>query len=814
MAANVGLITNFLKCRLIPYLWQKLNQKMKKILLFVAVCFTINAAFSQDSLNMLKLGHLNYNVQLSNLWGYADEGHEYAIVGTVNGTSIVDVTDPSNPVEVYFKPGANSTWREVKVWNHHAYVTTEGGGGMHIIDMTPLPQNTNLSSVSFTGTVHQFATAHTLYIDENGILYVFGSDYGEGGALIYDLNQDPSSPVELGVFDDYYIHDGFVRGDTLWASCIYDGFLSVIDVSNKANPTEVVTFNTPSNFTHNSWPTADNHFLFTTDEVSNAYVTSYNVSNFENIIELDRFRHFPGSGSIPHNAHLLGNFLYVSYYKDGVVIIDVRNPANLVETGYYDTAPTMEGDGFNGCWGVYPYLPSGNILASDMSSGLWILGFNGTQACLLEGIVTDISNGNTLTGVTVEILATDISTASNTTGEYATGTAVANTYSVRFSKGGYITETVDNVTLANGTTTTLDVALTPDIPFAFTGQVVEEETGNGIENAQVKIHNNQFDLNVTADANGFFNLPQFFAGNYEVVAGKWGYVTRCDDEFITSSTGNLVVELAKGYYDDFSFHFGWTNSGSSPTGRWERGVPAGTTFNGNQVNPAADVDDDCLNMAYITGNDGGSAGDDDVDDGNVILTSPVFDLSGYIEPYIHYSRWFYNGGGNGSTPDDTLKIEITNGQTTVPLERATFATPGMSNWVQRSLKISDYITPTASMRIIVTANDASPGHLVEAGLDKFYIRENSNISINEKYSSLLKIFPNPAGNFVMLEFLEKINSDLHLQFSDVSGRLLYQKTISEQKTTINISSLERGIYFVKLSDKTRNVLQTGKLVKE
>lgn len=770
---------------------------------------------AQDSLNMTKLGHLDFAAQLSNIWGYETEGNEYAIVGMANGTSFVDVTNPANPVQVYFKTGANSTWREIKVFNDHAYIVTEGGGGLQIVDMTPLPQNANLSSVSFTGTTHTFTTAHTLYIDENGILYIFGSDYSEGGALIYDLNQNPSAPVELGVFDDYYIHDGFVRGDTLWASCVYDGFLSIVDVSDKANPTEVTTFNTPSNFTHNSWPTNNNNYLFTTDEVTNAYVTSYDVSDFSNITEVDRFQHYPGSGSIPHNAHLLGNFLYVSYYKDGVVVVDVSNPHNLVESGFYDTAPTMSGDGFNGCWGVYPYLPSGNIIASDMASGLWILGFNNTQACFLEGVVTDFSNGNTLNGVTVEILTTSGLTTTNLTGEYATGFANANTYTVQFSKGGYITQTINNVVLTNGNTTILDVQLVPDIPFAFTGQILDAESGSGIANAAVKVHNNNFTYNLTADANGIFSVPQFYAGIYEIVAGNWGHITKCADFTITSSSGNAIIELDKGIYDDFSFNFGWTETNTSPTGQWEREAPIGTSFNNFVSNADSDVSTDCLDFAFVTGNDGGGAGDDDIDDGNAVLISPTFDVSTYNQPYIYYSRWFFNGGGNGGNPNDSLIIELSNGQETVVLERISAIIPGMSTWIEKSYKISDYLTPTAAMTFKATATDFTPGHLVEAGLDKFYVEEGTiSPGINESVTQALQLFPNPASNYIIAE-IENKNKTLVLSIFDLSGTKITEVTTNSQLTKIDISELSSGMYFI-IQTNTLNEKETtfSKFVKK
>ena len=43
------------------------------------------------------------------------------------------------------------------------------------------------------------------------------------------------------------------------------------------------------------------------------------------------------------------------------------------EIAYYDTSPDYEGGEFEGCWGAYPFLPSGLILATDQQTGLHIL---------------------------------------------------------------------------------------------------------------------------------------------------------------------------------------------------------------------------------------------------------------------------------------------------------------------------------------------------------------------------------------------------------------------------------------------------------
>ena len=88
-----------------------------------------------------------------------------------------------------------------------------------------------------------------------------------------------------------------------------------------------------------------------------------------NIQELDRIQSSPELGTVvPRNTHVYGDFLVTSYYRDGIVIHDISNPNNMVEVGHYD-AYSGGGDGMDGSWGAYPYLPSGLILSSEINSG-------------------------------------------------------------------------------------------------------------------------------------------------------------------------------------------------------------------------------------------------------------------------------------------------------------------------------------------------------------------------------------------------------------------------------------------------------------
>ena len=143
---------------------------MKRISL--SLLFLSFVIFSFGQLNVEESGYYSYDQRLSDIWGHADgSGNEYALVGVYDGFSIVDVTDPSSLSEVYFEDGVESIWRDIKTWNNHAYVSTEGGGGILIVDMNPLPGQIT-SSTYFTGDVYPFQSVHNIYIDEFGN-YIF-----------------------------------------------------------------------------------------------------------------------------------------------------------------------------------------------------------------------------------------------------------------------------------------------------------------------------------------------------------------------------------------------------------------------------------------------------------------------------------------------------------------------------------------------------------------------------------------------------------------------------------------------------------------
>jgi len=63
----------------------------------------------------------------------------------------------------------------------------------------------------------------------------------------------------------------------------------------------------------------------------------------------------------------------------------------MTETGFFDTHPENNNTNFNGAWSLYPYFPSGNIIVSDISRGLFVVRKSGTLN------ISDNENKNTFT---------------------------------------------------------------------------------------------------------------------------------------------------------------------------------------------------------------------------------------------------------------------------------------------------------------------------------------------------------------------------------------------------------------------------------
>lgn len=778
----------------------------KKVYLLALGILTTLILNAQTNYNMKFRSHTEFPGQtLANICGYAQKGKEYALLGASKGMIIMDVTNPESPSEIIQIPGPDNLWKEIKVYKHYAYVTSEGGGGLQIVDMSQLPNKDSVPYKSYTGDgdLTTLGKIHALHIDvPKGVVYCFGSSGTlSNGAIMLDIKTDPWNPKYLGIVNKDYIHDGFAENDTLYAGHIYRGDMEIWYTGDKTKPVSLGKVRTPTAFTHNVWLSDNHKYAFTTDENNNSFLGSYDVSDPSDIKFLDKISHNTGSGAVVHNTHVLNDYAISSYYTEGVTIHDVHRPDNLVEVAHYDTydLPINPNAPFEGAWGVYPFLPSGNLIISNIDEGLYILSPTYKRACYLEGKVINKASKDPIDGVALKVVG--VATAGATSdllGIYKTGVANAGTITVEASKAGYLPATV-KATVDHGKVTILDIELEALETYTISFEVLDEKN-QPIKGAQVAIVSKSQNLKKQTDINGLAAFVTY-RDTVAVYAGKWGYNIALINakNLNTNSTSKLV--LKKGYRDDFisDLKFDWQKSGTATAGEWILAKPIATSYNNAAATPSLDNQKDLGAECYLTGNMEGGPGSSDVDNGYVLLSSPSMDLSTLKNPVINFDRWFFNGGGGGNPPpaiNDSLKVIVNNGinSKVINISQGT----GLNKWTKISIPLTGIIPLTDNMTISFKVADDEPGHLVKAAIDLFEVVEGT-VNVHSIIDENIKIIamPNPSQHAFSITY--DIPTQGELILSNSQGQLLSKITLSGNTGNLNLGeNLNSGIYFIQI----------------
>lgn len=331
-------------------------------------------------------------------WGYVSpSGREYALIGLSLGTGFVEVTDPANAQIVDVLPGPTSSWRDIKTYLEHAYVVSEGGSGIQVFDLSAIDSGVvTLANTVTTGG--RLATHDVALNPESGRLYRAG---GGGspvrGLRIYDLS-DPSLPVFVGQWNQRYCHDAQV---VTWHEAPYAGVevafcfandtstsgnpgVEILDVSDPANIVTIGSINLglppifshPASYSHQGWLSPDHRYLYVNDEVDEAAngtpttTRILDVSDLGNPTQVAIFTN--GNTARDHNLHTRGDLIYEANYRSGLRVFDARDPLAPFEIAHFDTYPDDDAAQYNGLWGLYPYLPSGTIIGSDIEKGLFV----------------------------------------------------------------------------------------------------------------------------------------------------------------------------------------------------------------------------------------------------------------------------------------------------------------------------------------------------------------------------------------------------------------------------------------------------------
>jgi choice-of-anchor B domain-containing protein len=333
----------------------------------------------------------------NDVWGFSEGGREFVLLGLRNGTSFIEITNPTAPLYLGRLPGhqsSRSIWRDIETYQRHAFIASEAfAHGVQVFDLEAL-FSVSAPPVEFQETAHysgeSLGGSHTLSINEaSGYLYVSGSDTCRGGLHMVDI-RSPKEPRFAGCFaEDGYTHDvqcvsyegpdSDYRGREICFASNEDT-LTVVDVSDKSAPRMVSrTSYEGVGYIHQTWVTPDRLFLLMDDELDEQYFGHNTSTRIWDIADLDRpvhiGSHVADTPAIDHNLYIRDGLVYQANYRAGLRILKLDRVAEgrLEPAGFFDVYPADDAPEFNGAWSAYPFFPSGVVAVSGIEQGLFLL---------------------------------------------------------------------------------------------------------------------------------------------------------------------------------------------------------------------------------------------------------------------------------------------------------------------------------------------------------------------------------------------------------------------------------------------------------
>ena len=722
------------------------------------------------------------STNLNDIWGWTDPttGAEIAIVGLTNGTSFVDISNPASPVylgRLDSHDGGTGSWRDIKVYNDHAFIVADGSGnsthGLQVYDLRQL-RNISNPPVNLSETAHlgTFGRAHNIAINEDtGYAYVVGSNQCSGGLHMVDISS-PQSPSFAGCFSaDGYVHDTqcvvYAGPDTRYRGneiCVgyNEDTITIIDVSNKNNPVQISrTPYTGSRYTHQGWFLDDNHtILIMNDELDEQRrginTTSYifDVSDLQNPVEIGRY--VGPTAAVDHNLYVRDGLVFEANYRAGLRILTTSNIAQgqLQEAAFFDVIPNSNSAQFSGSWSSYIYFASGNIIVSDIGGGLFVLlpdyaaignpppppppppptgncfytgGFeltddgwaSGTNSCSTGAFVRGTPNQQSTGGLVTQV------------GGAAAGTqawfTAANTALGTDDVDGGTCETLSPVVDASSANAA-EVRLS-----YFHGQ--RDAGDDGADGFTVEVLNNGSVVDTLVDI-GDVTSSASWTSVSTIVSNPGSIRLR-----VRATDGTANGDIVEAGIDDVSIcptsappppppppppsctvqqgfesgAGGWTNDGASTctTGAFVVANPSAQATSGVTTQPGGAASG---TGAYFTATNS-SVGNQDVDGGNCIARSPSFSVAQASELSIDYFHGQRDAGDDSAGDFFRLEVSTDGG--------ASFQTIASAGDVT-----SDAAWQTATTAIPAGANvvvrvqcsdGAGPGDIVECGVDNFSI---------------------------------------------------------------------------------------------
>ncbi len=314
--------------------------------------------------------------------------------------AIVDASDVNNPVTLSTITGLGQV-TDVEIHDGLLFVATDtvqdssATTGVWIYDIADPTAPVLVSTIEKTEDIAHTLSWGTIAGQD---LLLLASNQQSGGRIAFYSFADPAnpalagywspppSPQGSGVHDQILIDQPCVRGSAATGACLYSAYtegFGIVDVSDLANPLTLVaqdaTWSNP--FVHNLGLTDDGLTMAMSEEAVGGGLRVWDLSNLDAPVQAAEYITAP-THSI-HNVAVRGSTAFCAWYVDGLLALDLSDPANPTLVGSYDTyagADTVEerSDGTewpNVAGATNVWVGGPHIAVSDSVRGLILFDF-------------------------------------------------------------------------------------------------------------------------------------------------------------------------------------------------------------------------------------------------------------------------------------------------------------------------------------------------------------------------------------------------------------------------------------------------------
>ncbi len=302
------------------------------------------------------------------------------VIGTIaylirqDGLHMIETADPAHPAEL-------GSWSRAGDGYSNDVKLVEANGKRYAIIADYPSDVVDVTDPRMPRLVAQVPVeAHTLFTESRGgKLYAYFGAY-DGKCPVFDIS-NPEAPVRLGTYDSLgsIVHDLMIDNGIAYLNAWEEGF-HVVDYTNPSAPMLIGKWpQTPTRTSHSSWAftSGGKKLALHGEEAYGAHLDIVDVQpgspTFMTSIGTFKTRDWVSI----HNVMVVGGRAYMSYYQDGVRVLDLSDPIKPKQLGYYNTwdpqADTTSSGFFEGAVGIDVDPARKLVFIADSPRGLIIL---------------------------------------------------------------------------------------------------------------------------------------------------------------------------------------------------------------------------------------------------------------------------------------------------------------------------------------------------------------------------------------------------------------------------------------------------------